>query len=622
MSLNSKLPQLVVDAKNSGWYDWITEPDGRLHPNTERALLDGCYFDPAAAERVMQFYVTLLMIPRSPRNDPFNSWERQWIDRYIPNFNYGKPTPRKPFVLLEFWYRRIIGQLYGWKRSDHRRRYDKGFMTTGKKQAKSTTLSGLPLYAMLADEEEEAEAYASAVDRDQASIIFSKTNKMQKDSPHLSKLLRPIESQKRIVYEPTGSIFEAISHDADSAEGKNPSLLLVDELHAWRTRNFFESLMYGDVVRDQPLFLMITTAGDDDLSIGYEEYEYAKELLDPANDFYSMSHFAYIAEAGRDLETGAIAPVPEGETENFDWDDPKSWQQACPALAEGVGSLEKLQAKCDEAKKSPAKKRSFIRYICNRWVAGSDDVWLNRSFWRECISSDGGQFEPTSGETVWLGFDFATVEDLVGLAIAWWIDHETIGLKVRHFMPAEGVKKKQERWRVPLDLWIEDGWIETTPGRTVNTAFLREQISGVTLDVDGTASKQRLPHSINERYNVTEMAFDRAHAHDLVILQLGDTDGMPVVQHGQGTMGMTAPSKAFAKKINDGKIVHDGNPVMDWQVGHCVVDVDPAGSIKPNKKKSRHKIDGIVASIMAVGRAIATPPPKPSVYKRRGVLTF
>ena len=223
---------------------------------------------------------------------------------------------------------------------------------------------------------------------------------------------------------------------------------------------------------------------------------------------------------------------------------------------------------------------------------------------------------------VWLGFDFATVEDLVALARSWWIDHQVLGLHVDFYMPEEGVKEKEDRWRVPLRDWIADNWIQTTPGRTIDTATLRWDISGVALDENGALVKERNPVAIAEKFNVVELAFDRAHAHDLVILQLGDTDGLPVVEHGQGFMSMSSPSKTFAKYVNDTNIQHNGNPCMDWQVSHCIVDTDPAGNIKPNKKKSRQKIDGIVASIMSVGRAVQTIPPPPSVYSRRGVITI
>lgn len=607
--MSDKLPQIITDCKRDGTYDYIAMPDGSLHPNTERALLEGCYFDVAAAERVMKFYVQLLRI-KWDRGTELNDWELYWIQQFLPRFDYTKWQRTKPFVLMQWWYQDVLSQLFGWKRPDGRRRYDKGFITTAKKSGKSSTLSGLPAYMITADDEDEAEAYIAAVNLPQADIVFNKCDRMVRDSL-LKNATRRVPSERRIVHESSGSIFQALAHDADSVEGKNPHLLITDEVHAWRDRAFFEALMYGDIARAQPLFLMITTAGDDELSVGYEEYQFAKDLLDPANDFYSQSHFAFIAEAGRNPATG--------EMSEYEWDDPQSWADANPAIAEGVGSLTKLQSKCDEAKSSPAKKRSFVRYICNRWIAESDDVWLNRLYWREC---EDKTLQIPDGQEVFLGLDLAEIEDLVALALSWWVDHKTIGLKVRFWMPDEGVKEKAERWKVPLQDWIEHGWIETTLGRTVDYSILRNAISGIALDEKGAEIRPRDPKSIFQQYRIKELCYDRALATNLVVQQLGAIDGIPIAEQGQGYFGMNTPAKNFKQRIDEGMILHDGNPVMDWMVGHCVADTDAAANVKPNKKKSRQKIDGIVASIMSVGRATLTLPPKKSNYERRGVLVF
>lgn len=606
--MSDKLPQIITDCRRDGTFDYIALPDGSLHPNTERALLEGCRFDIEAAERVMKFYVQLLRI-KWDRGTELNDWELYWIDRYMPRFDPTRWAKTKPFVLMQWWYRDVLAQLFGWKRADGRRRYDKGFITTAKKSGKSSTLAGLPAYMIMADDEDEAEAYVAAVNLLQADIVFNKCDRMVRDSL-LKDCVRRVPSLRRIVHEPSGSFFQALAHEADASEGKNPHLLITDEVHAWRDRRFFEALMYGDIARAQPLFLMITTAGDDELSVGFEEYEFARELLDPNNNFYSQSHFAFIAEAGRCPFTGAVS--------DYEWDEPGSWTQANPAIAEGVGSVAKLQAKCNEAKSSPAKKRSFIRYICNRWVAESDDVWLNRQYWRDC--GEPGLTIP-DGEDIWLGLDLATIEDLVALAEAWWIDHKNVGLKVRFWMPEDGIGEKADRWKVPLQDWIDQGWIETTPGRTVDYSFLRHAISGVALDEFGKPIKTRNADAINEKFNIKELCYDRALASNLVVRQLSETDGIQIADQGQGFLGMNTPAKNFKQRIDEATLRHDTNPVMDWMVGHCIADTDAAANVKPNKKKSRQKIDGIVAGIMAVGRATLTIPKK-SNYERRGVLVF
>jgi phage terminase large subunit-like protein len=231
-------------------------------------------------------------------------------------------------------------------------------------------------------------------------------------------------------------------------------------------------------------------------------------------------------------------------------------------------------------------------------------------------------FPSHAGDPTWLGLDLARVEDLVALAMVWWAKDipDTIDLAVRFWMPEEGVKDKAERWRLPqLYGWIEDGWIETTPGWAIETNFLRRAISGVYLDDEGQSAKERDPLAVAERFNIKELAFDRNMAANLVIQQLGDFDGLPVIEHAQTFPGMSNPAKEFSRRIITGKIRHKRNPVMRWMLSHCVAPSDANDNIKPDKSKSRYKIDGVVASVMATGRATLAPAPAESVYETRGV---
>lgn len=566
MKTAKPLSQLKLDMKNGGW-PWKID-----HPNDERALLNGCYTDFVAAERVREFYLDLLRLPKE-----------------------GGGT--KPFELIDWWYSSILAPLFGWKRRDGRRRFDKGFITTGKKSGKSTVLSGLPIYMITADGEEEAEAYAAATDRDQASIIYKKTNRMVKLSPPLSRVLHRVPSQKRIVHEATGSWFEAISSDADSTEGKNPHLLITDELHVWKNRQFFNALMYGDIIRPQPIFLMITTAGSDQDCVGYEEYQFAKALLDPNDDFYSESHFAFIAEARHDRE----------------WDDPEGWKEAGPSLACGaIGNIEKLKAKCAEAKQSPRKQREFRRYICNWWVDVNDDPWLDVDAWRACKT----ELPDHTGDATWGGMDLSRTRDLTALCLA-FVDGSFIDLWWRFWCPEDSVKQYTDEWRVPLDDWVRQGLVVATPGRVVDYAWIRRDISGVMLDESGKPSPDLWPERLCEKHKIKEIGFDNYNASKLVT-ELGEYDGIQMVDIRQGYALLSGPCKEIERRVLAGTIRHDGNPVMDWMVRNCVVDTDPFGNVKPNKKKSRQKIDGVSAMAMAVARA--TLGEGASVYEERGLL--
>jgi phage terminase large subunit-like protein len=558
-----RLDQRKLDAKRSGW-PWPIE-----HPNDERALLDGYYPDFAAAERVREFFADLLCVPN---------------DR-------GRGV--KPFILLDWWYRDVLAPIFGWKRPGGGRRFDKAFISTAKKSGKSTVLAGLPLYMLLADGEEEAECYSAATDLEQAAIIYRKAARMVTESRELRGVVRCTgETTKRIVHAASGGYFQSIPNNADGIDGANPHLLIADELHRWTNRNFFNALMYGDIVRRQPLFLMITTAGESRECVGFEEYEFAKRLLSGEN--YSPSHFAFIAEApGKDLDEI--------------WDKPESWRAANPSIDAGLGSVEKLAAKCEEAKQIPAKKREFIRFICNRWVEEGSDPWIQHEAWQRC----GGELVSHDGEDAWGGLDLSSVNDLTALCLA-FPDGEEIALRWWLWMPEGNIRHREDEWRVPLRDWIDAGWIETTPGDVVDYAWIRKAITGVCLDERG----QPLPpidDCLANQYDIREIAYDRHNAQKLVT-ELGEYDGLAMHEHGQGFAGMAGPCKEFQRLVLGRGIRHGDNPVASWMIRGCVADSDPAGNQKLNKRKSTHKIDGIVAAVMAVGRAVAGEDDGESVY--------
>lgn len=563
------LEQLKTDAKNAGW------PWKIWHPNDERALLEGCFLDFAAAEKVRRFYKKCLVVPKSG-------------------------VGMVPFHLLDWWYRDVIAPIFGWKKADGRRRFQKGFITTAKKSGKSTVLAGLPLYMILADNEPEAEAYATAVDRDQASIIFQKTLHAVRKSPSLTAICRTIESQKKIFHDSTGSWFEAISSDADSSEGKNPHLLLADEVHVWKDRAFFNSLMYGDIARNQPLFLMITTAGDDEESVGFEEYEAAKDLLNPDEPYYIQSAFAYISEA-KDPDK---------------WDDPQSWLEAQPSLRGEVDherprepddlpatpvilqEVGKLQDKCDEAKQSPRKRREFIRYICNRWVTEVENTWINLDLWDQC----GGEIPDHTGEDCWVGLDLSASVDLTAICLCFLRD-DLFDLVWKFWIPKADIKRREDDWRIPLRDWVSQGWVETSNENSINYRHVRKTISGATFNDRGERLPDIWPESVRAKYNIIELAADPWNAKELCEEDLVKQDGLNVVFHRQGIASMNEPCKKFELLLADKRIRHGNNPVARWMARHVVVDTDASGNLKPNKKKSRHKIDGIVTAVMAVGRA-------------------
>src|SRR6185312_13802936 len=279
----TKLLQRLAEAKREGWDEWIqNEAD-------ERAVLEGHRFDLASAIRVRTFFTTFLRHSKG-----------QWA--------------HQPFELLDWQWRSVVGPLFGWKRPDGSRRYRRGYIEVPKKNGKSALFSGLSLYLLAGDKEAGAEIYSAAVDRDQASIVFNEAANMVEESPQLASRLQVIRSTKRIVFHRTRSFYKALSADVPAKEGLNAHAVLIDELHAQRTRDLWDTLRYAGASRRQPLHLSVTTAGFDRLSICWEQHQYAEQVLQGM--IHDSAFFPLI-----------MAAAPED-----DWTDPEVWRAANPSF--------------------------------------------------------------------------------------------------------------------------------------------------------------------------------------------------------------------------------------------------------------------------------------------------
>lgn len=522
--------------------EWIlTEAD-------ERAVANGCYFDLSAAERVRTFFERFL---RHSKGQFAN----------------------QPFTLLGWQWRDIIAPLFGWKRADGTRRYRRGYIEIPKKNGKSTLFSGLSLYLLVADNEPGAEVYSAAVDRDQASIVYLEAANMAEASPHLSSRLEVVRSTRRIVDARSRSFYKALSADVPAKEGLNAHAVLIDELHAQKTRELWDTLRYAGAARRQPLHLAITTAGYDRHSICWEQHRYAEQILDGTID--DPAFFAYIAAAGED----------------DDWTDPEVWRQANPSF--GITIREDQFAEdCREAQESPAKENTFRRYRLNQWTE-QDVRWLNMRKWDACDAAPGD----LAGKDCWAALDLSSTRDVTALVLVFHND-ETYRALPFFWIPAEGARQRERRDHVPYPQWIREGHIDATPGEVIDYERIRAKVN-----------------ELNKTYRIREIAIDRWNATQLAT-QLYD-DGLEVVAFGQGYASMNWPTKMLEEVVLAEKLAHGGHPVLRWMAGNVSIETDAADNWKPSKKKSIERIDGIVALIMALDRASRF---EPSVYEKRGPL--
>ncbi|MDR9786793.1 MAG: terminase large subunit [Peptococcaceae bacterium MAG4] len=488
----------------------------------------------------------------------------------------------KPFELLP-WQEKLIRDIFGTVKENGYRQYNTAYVEVPKKNGKSELAAAVALYLTCGDGEWGAEVYGCAADRQQASIVFDVAVDMVDQSPALKKRIKPVLSRKRLVYMPTGSFYQVLSSEAYTKHGFNVHGVVFDELHAQPNRQLYDVMTKGSGdARKQPLFFLITTAGTDRNSICYEVHQKAVDILrgkkkDPT--FYPV-----------------IYSIEDGE----DWSDEKVWYRVNPSLGHTI-DIEKVRAAYQSARENPAEENLFRQLRLNQWVKQSVR-WMPMETWEKCAHPVDP--EKLKGRVCFGGLDLSSTIDITAFVLVFppipgddkyyvlpyfWLPEETLDLRVR-------------RDHVPYDIWQQQGHLLTTEGNVIHYGFIEKFIE-----------------DLNTEYHIKEIAFDRWGAVQMV--QNLEGAGFTVVPFGQGFKDMSPPTKELMKLTLEGKIAHGGHPVLSWMIDNIYVQTDPAGNIKPDKAKSMEKIDGAVASIMALDRCIRNEGrTETSIYDERGLI--
>jgi phage terminase large subunit-like protein len=486
----------------------------------------------------------------------------------------------EPFILSSWQRDDIIRPLFGWKRkSDGTRRYRRAYIELPRGNGKSTLVAGIALLLVFVDDEPGAEVYGAASDREQAAIVFDLAKQMVEASPVLS---HRAETYKRSVVVPSSaSVYRVLSADVKTKHGFNAHGVIADELHAWPSRELWDVLTTGTRSRRQPLVVAITTAGYDRESICWEQHEYARQVLEGI--IVDDEFFAYVRAAD----------------EEDDWTDPKTWRKANPGLGVTVKE-EYLAAECKRAQLTPAYLNTFLRLHLNRWTQ-QDVRWLPLEAWDDCDA----EVDVVVGQAGFGGLDLASTVDIASFLLDFPPgpdDPELHTVLPFFWIPEENMRERALRDRVPYDAWVRQGFIKATPGNVIDYAQIVADIV-----------------ELGKRFHIREIAFDRWGA--IQMSQQLEAEGFTMVAFGQGFASMSGPTKELLRLTLDKKIAHGGHPVLRWMADNMMVTTDPAGNMKPDKKKSREKIDGIVALIMALDRAIRQGE-SGSVYETRGLVTL
>ena len=339
----------------------------------------------------------------------------------------------------------------------------------------------------------------------------------------------------------------------------------------------------GDA-RMQPLYFLITTAGNDTNSICYEVHQKAKDILE-----------------GRKIDP-TFYPVIYGAEPEEDWTSPAVWKKVNPSLGITIG-IDKVEAACNSARQNPAEENAFRQLRLNQWVKQSIR-WMQMEKWDACAFPVNE--EALAKRICYGGLDLSSTTDITAFSLVFPpLDEDDKYQVLPYFwLPEETVDLRVRRDHVPYDVWQNQGLIMTTEGNVVHYAYIEKYIE-----------------ELGKRYNIREIAFDRWGAVQMV--QNLENMGFTVVPFGQGFKDMSPPTKELMKLVLEKKLAHGGHPVLRWNMDNIFIRTDPSGNIKADKEKSTEKIDGAIALIMALDRAVrcgnAT---TESVYENRGILVL
>lgn len=498
----------------------------------------------------------------------------QWISRSCTITEDGIAVRTGQRLRLEPWQQAFLWIVFGWRRADGTRRFRNIYAELARGNGKSKLASAIALYILVGEGTKGAAVYSIATTLTQSKVVFDDSVLMATGSQVPE--LRALASHQNNLHIPgTATVYRPLASDEHTLDALKPSLIVVDELHAHKSKGPWNKCKTAQGKKPASMMLAITTAGYDRHSVCFEQRTYAEKILDGI--FEDDSYFAWICCLSPDDD-----PFDEG-----------NWPKANPNLGISI-ELATLQDAAKQAQLIPSEYNEFLRMRCNLWTESST-VWMPMAEWDACadaIAPEALKHRPCYG-----GLDLATTTDIAAFVLLFppYGDDSKWRVVPHFFLPEDNIQERVKRDRVPYDHWQRIGAFQLTPGNVIDYDYIRDTIN-----------------SLADVYDIREIGFDRWNAQQLVTQLEGD--GHTLVPIGQGFASMHAPTKRLMEMVLRREVAHAGNPVLRWMMSNTVVETDPAGNIKPSKNRSIERIDGIVATIIALARGMLFTPPKRRNY--------
>lgn len=479
----------------------------------------------------------------------------------------------------EPWQAFIIGSAYGWKRADGRRRFKVIWVEMGRKNGKSTIAYPAALHNLTVDGEPGAEVYAAATKKDQAKIVYGMARRAVLRTPELLEVLTPYAHS--VENEATWSKLEALGADADTLDGLNPSCVICDEVHKWKGRELWDVIDTATGAREQPLIWVVTTAGaEGEESVYGQEHNYTRQVLEGV--------------VQDDARFGYVACLDPGD----DWTDPKNIAKANPNLGVSV-QADEIAAAIRKAKNTPVAANAVKRLRLGIRTQDAE-AWIPLDLW-DAGRVDGIDWGRFAGAACGGGLDLASSCDFAALALCFPVDADLSPAALfdrpwgylfswQLWLPKDGQNPAEKRLRDTVGPWLGE-WIEQTEGDVIDHDVIEQGV----LKVAACYDLRRLCY---DPFNATQLATHLT------------AKGVKAEQFRQSLASFAEPTKKFGEQLGAKRLKHDGNPAVRWMADNAVLVRNGAGHQMPSRKKSKNKIDGIVAGVMSLSAVLTAPPKK------------
>jgi phage terminase large subunit-like protein len=469
----------------------------------------------------------------------------------------------KPFHLLP-WEIELTRNVFDTKGEDGLRKHNKALLMISRKNGKTVYSSGLLLYELAVKSEEipNLRIYSAGATKDQAGLIFDAASQMIQASPELSKRLRIIPRYKKIINHKTKAVYEALSSDVSSHYGFfNSSFIIFDELWLQRSIDFVSALMKSQGNLKEPLFLALTTAGNDRESPLYDYYTYGKQI--EKGIFEDPSFYFKCFE------------LDEGDN----WADERVWHKANPSMEAGVRKISEMRDQLKLAMRIPREETEFRQFYCNQWVSKTD-AWVNISDYDKCYDSSF-DFKSLEGKSCYIGIDLSKTKDITAAVLLFEVDGLSYIIPF-FWLPESEIVSRSQIEKIPFDVWARQGHLFLTPGNVIDYTAIATHIE-----------------NLARIYNFSGIGVDPYQSNYLTV-KFQDTFGEKYFSVKQTYQELSSPTREAERLIVGHLLRHNANPVLKWMIDNCSTSRDSTGNVKIDRRSRNAKVDGVSALIDAI----------------------